>query len=73
MMTKQDFIGLADAIRPVLEGPIMVHETGKPTRTIQQDLVNAVADFCQHANPKFKRERWLAYVAGKSGVNGGAR
>lgn len=72
-MSKQDFIALADAIRPVLNGPIMVNETGKLARTIQGDMTEALAAFCAAQNPRFDRARWLAYIAGTVGPNGGAR
>jgi hypothetical protein len=29
------------------------------------------ADFCQSTNPRFNRERWLAYIAGECGPNDG--
>lgn len=70
-MSKKDFIALADAIRPVLNGPVMVHETGKPTRTIQGDIIETLARFCADQNPNFKRDRWLSYIAGECGPNGG--
>ena len=68
MMTKQDFVGLADAIRPWYE------EGGAEWNADAHGaILAALVDFCERANPKFKRERWLEYVAGKVGVNGGAR
>ncbi len=57
-MTKKDFEALAAALRPALNGPIMVHETGKPTKTIQQEITLALLDFCQAQNPKFDAERF---------------
>jgi hypothetical protein len=71
-MSKKDFIALADALRPIIEGPVMVHETGKPTRTIQDDLARAMADFCAGQNPQFKRDRWLSYLRGECGPSGDA-
>ena len=32
----------------------------------------ALADWCALQNPNFKRDRWLDYIAGKCGKNGGA-
>lgn len=68
-MSKKDFIALADAIRahnelqegtvnPIVFGPFHL---------------NTLANFCQSQNPNFKRNRWLDYIAGKCGKNGGAR
>jgi hypothetical protein len=61
-MTKQNFIALADAIRRQNDGPM----------AMSREQVEFLADFCQSQNPAFKRERWLDYVAGKCGKNGGA-
>jgi hypothetical protein len=36
-------------------------------------LINHLADFCQSQNPNFNRDRWLGYIAGTNGKNGGAR
>lgn len=36
------------------------------------DQVETLADFCQSANPNFNRQRWLDYIAGDCGPNGGA-
>ena len=70
-MSKKDFIALADALRPVLEGPVMVHETGKPVKTIQGELVNALCAFMRGQNAQFKEGRWRAYLAGECGPSGG--
>jgi hypothetical protein len=34
---------------------------------------DVLADFCRTQNPRFDRERWLDYIAGKCGPNGGKR
>lgn len=57
-MTKKHFIALADHIRQGVY----------PKNQILQ-----LADFCQSQNPQFNRERWLAYIAGECGPNGGKR
>lgn len=58
-MTKKDFIALADLIREDrLLFPV-------------DECITLLADFCQSRNPAFDRERWLAYIAGKCGPNGG--
>ena len=57
-MTKKHFIALADAIRNYEHG-------------FNLNQLNAIADFCEKQNPQFKRERWLSYIAGTCGKNGG--
>ncbi len=61
MMSKKDFIGLADALRPS-------YRAG----ALRKMDAEAVADFLADNNPLFKRERWLDYLAGVCGPNGGA-
>lgn len=76
-MSKKDFIALADMMkqtRPMvpfylggLEARVRyggaLHQWG--------DMRAALADFCAAQNPRFNRERWLAYIAGQVGPNGG--
>lgn len=67
-MTKQHFIALADTLRhnrPDESNPAKVEEHNR--------MVSVLADFCQSQNGNFKRERWMNYIAGKCGSNGGAR
>jgi hypothetical protein len=67
MPTKQFFILLADAIR----------EHNRIEKQFAGDFnekhLDTLADALQKSNPRFNRERWLAYIAGESGPNGGAR
>jgi hypothetical protein len=76
-MTKKHFIALADALRnlePAYADGIM--------RDAQPDVlwqhaqwemtVVALAQFCQAQNPAFKKDRWIAYINGECGPNGGA-
>lgn len=60
-MTKKHFIAFADHIKTRLP---YVYTT---------ETLESLADFCQSQNPLFKRERWLEYIAGKCGKNGGKR
>jgi hypothetical protein len=65
-MTKKTFIALADVIR----------RENQMTKVTEHDpfayrAITALADFCQSQNPNFNRERWLAYIAGECGPNGG--
>jgi hypothetical protein len=64
MMTKKDFIALADEIRAVnTNACVPYHFT-----TCHLDVL---ADFCKSRNPSFDRERWLGYIRGECGPNGG--
>ena len=64
-MTKKDFIALADMIRHAKH----LKETADQFTPFQ---IGLIADFCASQNPNFKRDRWLDYIAGKCGKNGGA-
>lgn len=57
-MQKKELIALADYLRdhPDIFGA---------------KQIEALADFCRSQNPLFKRQRWLDYVAGDGGPNGG--
>ena len=57
-MSKKHFIALADAVRPLNLNP---------------EQLSGLADFCSQQNPLFKRDRWLGYVAGTCGKNGGSK
>ena len=60
-MTKKHFIALANVLRETNE-----LECSRKT-------VEALADFCQAQSPRFNRERWLGYIYGANGPNGGKR
>lgn len=64
-MTKQHFIALADSIR--------AHNSAQNSlgNIFDKCHIEALADFCQSTNPAFKRDRWLSYIAGECGKNGG--
>lgn len=70
MMTKKDFIALADAIRD--------YNRRSPCVGIAHDVrflsphLDALAAFCLSCNPRFDRGRWLSYIRGECGSNGGA-
>lgn len=59
-MTKKHFIALADALRHVW-----------PAMTL--DAQKAILDFCRAQNPRFMESRWLDYVTGQAGPNGGQK
>lgn len=60
-MSKKDFIALADAVKWL--------SAGDP---LSPNQLYVLADFCKQQNPRFNRERWLSYIAGECGPNGGA-
>ncbi len=64
-MTKRHFIALADAIKTV-----QADTCATPFTEFQ---IQSLADFCQSQNSNFNRERWLDYIAGNCGPNGGSR
>jgi hypothetical protein len=61
MMTKKDFIALADAIK---------HDLW-PYECTSRQVVECLATFCHSRNPRFNRNRWLGYIRGECGPNGG--
>jgi hypothetical protein len=70
-MSKKHFIALADAIRAYnLEACTPHGGCVSPLKFGHTQLL-AIADFCASQNPRFNRERWLAYIAGTCGPNGG--
>jgi len=67
-MSKKDFIALADAIRSnnSCAAQTSLYKPFTPTQ------LSVLAVFCGEQNRRFNRERWLDYIAGKCGPNGGA-
>ena len=74
-MSKKHFIALADALRATR--PTGLDHQGLASR--EANMIggqwimdrDAIADLCAKMNPRFNRERWLDYIAGKCGPNGG--
>lgn len=64
IMTKKHFIALADHVR--IYNKFAVHPFNEPQ-------LHELADFCKSQNGQFNRERWLDYIAGKCGPNGGKK
>jgi hypothetical protein len=65
-MSKKDFIALADAIQDhnrCNESKDAAIRACCPS-PFSNDQIKTLADFCQSQNPRFNRERWLAYIAG---------
>jgi hypothetical protein len=65
-MTRKQFVALADSIG---EHNRLAKFNGENAFTVDQ--LAALARFCALENPRFKRERWLDYIAGRCGPNGG--
>ena len=68
LMSKKHFIALADLIREHnrLAG------TGGPYTAFTEDQITALAEFCRDQNYGFMRDRWMSYIAGECGPNGGS-
>ncbi len=67
-MSKKDFIALADAIRDHNSAASRGFASYTAFDPVQLDTL---AKLCAAQNPNFKRERWLSYIAGNCGKNGG--
>jgi hypothetical protein len=66
MITKKDLIMLADYIR--------AHNANAFTWDKFNDRhIDQLAHFCSMNNPSFKKSRWIDYINGKCGPNGGKR
>ena len=77
-MTKKHFIALADVVRDLCPPSLTTSE--KREVAVRYRLgrysqwnrtVEALASFCQSQNGRFNRERWIDYVHGECGPNGG--
>lgn len=62
-MTKRHFIALADKIK--------AHNSYMNRTRFTQDQIDTLAGFCMDNNPRFDYSRWLDYIEGKCGPNGG--
>lgn len=76
-MAKKYYIALADTIRHANAGnPVNIHthaEAGNALPIFPPAAIAELATFCRAQNPAFNRERWLSYIAGDCGPNGGTR
>ena len=70
-MSKKDFIALADAIRE--HNRIEQNAMGVDAHLFTAVHLDTLARFCKSQNFNFMRDRWLGYIAGENGKNGGAR
>jgi hypothetical protein len=61
-MSKKHFVALADYLKD-----------SKPYCEAFTPLqIEHLANFCHSQNPHFNRERWIGYIKGENGPNGGA-
>ena len=70
-MSKKDFIALADTIRE--HNRLQATYSTPDVNPFDPNHLETIAMFCRKQNSAFKTGRWLAYIAGKCGPNGGAR
>lgn len=66
-MSKKDFIALADTMRDFL-ATNAGREMDDITRRV---LLEHLARFCRGQNSRFMQGRWLDYISGLCGPNGG--
>ena len=67
-MSKKDFIALADAIK---EHNRIAINSGETTVLFMTEHLDTLADFCKAQNSDFMRGRWVGYIDGECGPNGG--
>ena len=73
-MTKKHFIALADTLKALEPINLKQKDVRASAEHRQWEAtVQRLADFCAAQNDQFNRERWLGYIAGTNGKNGGAR
>lgn len=69
-MSKKDFIALADAIRE--HNTVAKYgATDYGVAVFNAEQLDTLASFCKRQNSAFLRDRWLGYIAGTNGKNGG--
>ena len=71
-MSKKDFIALADTIREHNQRKLNAFGHNAGRMSFSPEEIETLADFCRSQNSNFMRGRWLAYIAGECGSNGGA-
>jgi hypothetical protein len=67
-MTKKDFIALADAIRKSNKDDNI---TALMRPLFTWGHLEILADFCKRQNRRFDRKKWIGYIEGLNGPNGG--
>jgi hypothetical protein len=74
-MSKKDFIALADVMRGQKPAASNGTERAEALHYQWRKTVDGLACFCarQSGPAGFKRQRWLDYINGECGSNGGSR
>lgn len=62
-MSKKDFIAMADAIR---------EHNNNGLEPFCESQIETLAKFCRGQNYDFKWDRWISYIKGECGKNGGS-
>ena len=65
IVSKKHFIAMADTIRE--------HNKYNPDSAFTSEQIAVLASYCKQQNSNFLADRWLGYIAGINGKNGGAR
>lgn len=63
-MSKKHFIALADALRPAWNRGELKES---------DPLLHEIMAFCRQQNSNFMPDRWLGYLKGTNGKNGGKK
>jgi hypothetical protein len=79
-MSKKDFIALADTLRELQPDMAVPTWQASPQTAAERNgrqaqwlkTRDALADFCRSQSSNFLLDRWLGYIAGENGKNGGA-
>jgi len=60
-MSKKHFIMLADVIK----------DSRNESYKFSESQIEILSRFCQSQNSNFKADRWISYIKGECGQNGG--
>jgi hypothetical protein len=72
-MSKKHFIELADCLKAHNARNLNAFGRNAGRMNFSSECIETLANFCQAQNPRFDRARWIAYIAGTCGPNGGAK
>jgi hypothetical protein len=72
-MSKKDFIALADAIKEHNRVYGAPGPAEQDVALFDSEHLHTLATFCRQQNGNFMRDRWLGYIAGTCGQNGGSK
>jgi hypothetical protein len=75
-VSKKHFIALADVVRVITNRVRNADATSilaNDSSYVVELFTRELADFCASQNHNFNRSRWLDYIAGECGPNGGRK